>query len=942
MRVLFHRFYPAGGFSSRRSERSRRFMNPNQRSNIFFKIAFITAAGFLSLAVLAWAFFRPPSLMYAWGNSEYLSVLFARGYFSDITSELMSSVVVPLQQVNLPVACAVIVADSFSIPLPLVAWASLGILGGIILFRAQRLIAGNEMTIENLIFFGLLAIHPFFWTTLSTAPGNLLLLWLVMETWLSSHRGGGMYISGWLAIFSLSLCGAAGFVWALFLALAIPSVKTFSSETKPVSPFREFGFFLSAITPMGFVYLTLTLQFGQIGGMRLPDFPSIFSEIHFSELLSGEWTLHAREWLVWFANGFLVWPQTIPLFGFLVLLGVVDAWTKPGNAQRNSREFAVLFAISFIFNAFCPAETARDNSAPLLPLAIFWAMQGARRLGESLPLQPQFLFLFLCGLLAAIETISIPSEWTLKSKQARYYHDLCEKVVPEVNRLTARKEESAALRFDPVVYCRLNSPDLVYPIGLSFEAPFQTTTGWKSGVYFDARFAPAPAVAVLFPRYNELRSTSQSKERLIRGYLTDSVRKELETFYQSTQVYNLTFYRRNARPQEIIKSWLASAYADGYDFETRALPAWCAKRLQPSASEYYSLSDERLPKPVGLGWSFEDGYANTRQTGFAFGSSPSSEYSAAGARGAGSGNSETAIRLGVLESKPFTIEGDELSFYAKIPQDSTREFFCLAVYDETEYGDAAPTKNAQHIFDRRVGELLMADTFFYIHTEHLSYWPGRIRGWRVVRTLQQSETSEWEYHRWSLDPWKNQQAIWMAADRDPRSTIQIDQITQWTRTPSEYYGVFYNFETGDYGNWKTEGNAFGEKPAIGPVGNQKTIKGFEGNYFINSYCQGSDSATGLLLSPPITLKWDRMEFLVGGGDDLNRLYVGLRVDGELVLRATGDRRESLHPIRWDLTPWLEKTVQIEIADRSSNPWGHILVDDIRIQSSGELVNIKKK
>jgi hypothetical protein len=175
-----------------------------------------------------------------------------------------------------------------------------------------------------------------------------------------------------------------------------------------------------------------------------------------------------------------------------------------------------------------------------------------------------------------------------------------------------------------------------------------------------------------------------------------------------------------------------------------------------------------------------------------------------------------------------------------------------------------------------------------------------------------------------LDVWKNQQAIWFAVDRDREHGLWLDHIVQFKRTP----GYYWNFEDGTYDGWVKEGTAFGETPAIGAYGNQTPVTGYEGNYFINTYYEGSDAAQGTLISPPFLIPPGVMSFRIGGGDHWNETYLELQIEDKPILRSTGSRSEALQQREWDLTPWAGKLARIHVVDHSSQPWGHILVDDI--------------
>src|SRR4051794_3477543 len=76
--------------------------------------------------------------------------------------------------------------------------------------------------------------------------------------------------------------------------------------------------------------------------------------------------------------------------------------------------------------------------------------------------------------------------------------------------------------------------------------------------------------------------------------------------------------------------------------------------------------------------------------------------------------------------------------------------------------------------------------------------------------------------------------------------------------------VVADFEGDDYGGWKAEGTAFGDRPARGTLPNQMPVTGFHGRGLANSFV-GGDAATGTLTSPPFTVERDYLNFLIGGG-----------------------------------------------------------------------------
>jgi len=138
------------------------------------------------------------------------------------------------------------------------------------------------------------------------------------------------------------------------------------------------------------------------------------------------------------------------------------------------------------------------------------------------------------------------------------------------------------------------------------------------------------------------------------------------------------------------------------------------------------------------------------------------------------------------------------------------------------------------------------------------------------------------------------------------------------------------FELGTMAGWQAEGAAFAGSPiGTGKVGDQGMVTGWRGRYFLNGYAGGGDRPTGTLTSPAFTLEQPRLGFLVGGGRQPGKLAVRLLVDGEVVREATGPGQDRLVPIRWDVSPWAGRPARVQLVDRATGAWGHLLFDDLR-------------
>lgn len=138
--------------------------------------------------------------------------------------------------------------------------------------------------------------------------------------------------------------------------------------------------------------------------------------------------------------------------------------------------------------------------------------------------------------------------------------------------------------------------------------------------------------------------------------------------------------------------------------------------------------------------------------------------------------------------------------------------------------------------------------------------------------------------------------------------------------------VITDFEGANYGSWQVEGNAFGQRPAIGTLEGQQDVSGFQGKGLVNTFL-GGDEPTGTLTSPEFKIQKKFINFLIGGGDS-RRTRIELLLEDKAVHTASGRESESMDWEGWDVSELIGKWAQIRIVDESSGDWGHILVDHI--------------
>jgi len=123
------------------------------------------------------------------------------------------------------------------------------------------------------------------------------------------------------------------------------------------------------------------------------------------------------------------------------------------------------------------------------------------------------------------------------------------------------------------------------------------------------------------------------------------------------------------------------------------------------------------------------------------------------------------------------------------------------------------------------------------------------------------------------------------------------------------------------------GAAFRGAPSHGTAkSGQQPVAGFLGRGLVNTFDPDGDAAQGTLTSPEFTLNKRYLHFLVGGGDHATQTCVNLLVGGKVIHSETGRRTEKLEWATFDLASLAGQRGQIQIVDRHSGPWGHILAD----------------
>jgi hypothetical protein len=144
----------------------------------------------------------------------------------------------------------------------------------------------------------------------------------------------------------------------------------------------------------------------------------------------------------------------------------------------------------------------------------------------------------------------------------------------------------------------------------------------------------------------------------------------------------------------------------------------------------------------------------------------------------------------------------------------------------------------------------------------------------------------------------------------------------------------WNRET--YGDWATEGTAFG----TGPI-KKSAIPAYQGDVggdserVVNSHATApgqdtaaKDGATGKLTSRPFTIERNFINLWLGGGPHQGKTCLNVLVDDQVVRTVTGKGDNKMLPGGLDVREWLGKQARIQVVDSESGGWGNIGVGRI--------------
>ncbi len=179
------------------------------------------------------------------------------------------------------------------------------------------------------------------------------------------------------------------------------------------------------------------------------------------------------------------------------------------------------------------------------------------------------------------------------------------------------------------------------------------------------------------------------------------------------------------------------------------------------------------------------------------------------------------------------------------------------------------------------------------------------------------------------------------------------QNTAYAAVAPPSNATHWNFEDGTLQGWTVQpGSNFG--PLITDrvyYHNTPTVPwNKEGRYFLSTEEDPNgnfnDSYTGVINSPNFTLTKPTVSVLVGGGGSPQTYVAACLADAtqphgcKVVGKANGTDEEPFLYRNMDLSAFLGKTVFLQVVDQSQGGWGHVTLDDVRVNYPSSPRNVR--
>lgn len=204
---------------------------------------------------------------------------------------------------------------------------------------------------------------------------------------------------------------------------------------------------------------------------------------------------------------------------------------------------------------------------------------------------------------------------------------------------------------------------------------------------------------------------------------------------------------------------------------------------------------------------------------------------------------------------------------------------------------------------------------------------------KIVRTQTGNNDLSLRNYSWDVHELKNKKAYIEIVDgidlnykNNEIGYVAVDNISFTNSIKDKDRWIFEDFETGNFSNWKKEGDAFQTPQSRANSNFPMSVNGYEGQFFACSFTNNQDASKGKLSSQTFTIKHDYLEFKIAGGNHPYKTGVLLKINGKTIKQATGKNSENMRTVKWELKELKGEKAQLIIIDTISEGWGNIMVD----------------
>lgn len=147
--------------------------------------------------------------------------------------------------------------------------------------------------------------------------------------------------------------------------------------------------------------------------------------------------------------------------------------------------------------------------------------------------------------------------------------------------------------------------------------------------------------------------------------------------------------------------------------------------------------------------------------------------------------------------------------------------------------------------------------------------------------------------------------------------------------------LVFDFEAGNLNGWTTIGSAFSvaDITTDSCYWNECLPFGKQGSRFLWGFKDGGDAQVGELRSASFTLAGSgQISFMLGGGNDINNLYIALVDAGsnQELLKITANNSEAFTTMTMNASSFVGRLCYLKLVDKATGGWGHLNLDNVII------------